>query len=75
MVVLKPDEIRDIGVAAILHDVGKLKIPDEILNKPGKLTTAEYEVMKEHAAKGYELIAGSPALRRAAPLVRSRPGR
>lgn len=40
---------------AYLHDVGKLAIPQEILNKPGKLTDDEYEIMKTHTTKGYEI--------------------
>ena len=40
---------------AYLHDVGKLCIPPEILNKPGKLTDEEYEIMKTHTTKGYEI--------------------
>ena len=40
----------------MLHDIGKIGIPDEILNKPGKLTAAEYETVKEHAYRGYEIL-------------------
>ena len=40
---------------AYLHDVGKLAIPPEILNKPGKLTDEEYEIMKTHTSKGYQI--------------------
>ena len=55
------DEICDIDFesfssSARLHDVGKIAIPDAILNKPGKLTAEEYEIMKTHAAKGEETI-------------------
>jgi HD-GYP domain-containing protein (c-di-GMP phosphodiesterase class II) len=67
---LAPADIRNVGVAAILHDVGKLEIPDEILTKTGRLTEDEFEIMKTHAAIGSELVASSPALRPAAPLVR-----
>jgi HD-GYP domain-containing protein (c-di-GMP phosphodiesterase class II) len=45
----------DLGVGALLHDVGKTKIPKGILNKMGKLTEAEFGVMKQHSALGYEL--------------------
>ena len=41
-------EIHDIATAALLHDVGKIGIPSEILNKPGKLTTEEYDIIKQH---------------------------
>ena len=47
--------------AAPMHDVGKIATPDAILLKPGKLTDAEFEVMRDHARHGYELLAGSDA--------------
>ena len=46
-----------LGLASELHDIGKVMIPDSILLKPGRLTEAEYEVMKTHAAVGHELLA------------------
>ena len=48
--------VRDIGIAGLLHDVGKMKIPREILNKPSRLTDAEFQIMKEHARYGYEML-------------------
>jgi putative two-component system response regulator len=48
-----------IRVAAVLHDVGKIGIPDEILLKPGPLTAAERDRMQEHAVIGHELLTGS----------------
>ena len=48
--------IDDIGVAATLHDIGKVGIPDEILNKPGKLTDEEYEKMKQHTIIGHQIL-------------------
>jgi len=50
------DELAFLGVGALLHDLGKVKIPEEILNKPGSLTAEEFEVMKKHPIFGYELI-------------------
>jgi len=44
-------------VGAYLHDLGKIRVPHEILNKPGALTPAEYEIMKQHPAWGVELLA------------------
>lgn len=49
-------EIDLIGDAAVMHDVGKISIPDSILNKPGRLTQEEYEIMKLHTIKGCELL-------------------
>jgi putative nucleotidyltransferase with HDIG domain len=54
--VVDPLEIRAIEAAALLHDVGKIAIPEHILNKPGKLTPAEYERMKSHARVGAEIL-------------------
>ena len=50
------EELSELGVGSLLHDLGKIKIPDEILNKPSSLTKEEFEVMKTHTTHGYELI-------------------
>jgi putative nucleotidyltransferase with HDIG domain len=49
-------EIEAIKAASLLHDVGKLAIPEHILNKPGKLTPSEYEIMKRHAPIGADIL-------------------
>jgi HD-GYP domain-containing protein (c-di-GMP phosphodiesterase class II) len=49
-------ELSQLTLAATLHDVGKVKIPLELLNKPGKLTYEEYELIKKHTVFGYEMI-------------------
>ncbi len=49
-------ERRDAEFAALLHDIGKIKVPGEIINKPGKLTDAEWEVMKTHTVEGERLL-------------------
>ncbi len=51
-----PDDIENIAIGSIMHDIGKISISDVILNKPGKLTPAEFEVMKGHTIKGGELM-------------------
>jgi diguanylate cyclase (GGDEF)-like protein/putative nucleotidyltransferase with HDIG domain len=51
-----PPHIAQMRVAGLLHDVGKIGIPDAILNKPGKLTDDEYEVMKTHATVGHAIV-------------------
>ncbi|WP_430885672.1 HD domain-containing phosphohydrolase [Fusibacter sp. JL216-2] len=48
--------VENILICAPMHDIGKASIPDSILLKPGKLTDDEYEIMKTHAAKGYEVL-------------------
>lgn len=50
-------------ICAYLHDIGKLFIPSEILNKPGRLTDEEFEVMKTHTTQGYEMCMKDPELR------------
>ena len=55
-------EIQEIALAAILHDVGKIAVPDAILNKPGRLTAEEFEVMKTHTVRGAELLSRIPQL-------------
>jgi len=58
---LPEEECRSIRLASELHDVGKVGIPDRILLKPGKLTVAEFELMKTHAEMGHRLLADSEA--------------
>ncbi len=53
-------EIDKIVTASILHDIGKISIPDSILNKPGRLTKEEFEIMKLHTVKGYEFLQQFP---------------
>jgi len=48
--------VEDIETAALLHDIGKIKIPKEILNKPDKLTEDEFEVIKKHSQYGFEIL-------------------
>lgn len=50
------EEMYNLGMAAILHDIGKVFIPKEILNKPGKLTENEMDIMKKHSYLGYEYL-------------------
>jgi len=52
-----PSEIQAIQAAAVLHDMGKLHVPEHILNKPGKLSAAEFETIKQHADKGADILA------------------
>lgn len=66
---LAAPELRVVGIGALLHDVGKLAIDDAVLNKPGRLTSAEFEHMQTHARIGADLVAGSPVIAPAAPVV------
>lgn len=53
---LSDDDINNIAYASILHDIGKIAIPDAILNKPGRLTPEEFDIIKTHTVRGAELI-------------------
>jgi HD-GYP domain-containing protein (c-di-GMP phosphodiesterase class II) len=53
-------ELKDAGLAGLLHDVGKMQIPEDVLNKPGKLTDEEFDIVKQHPRKGWDLLQGSP---------------
>lgn len=53
---LRSDELQDLALAALCHDLGKSKIPNEILNKPGRLTDEEYDTIKTHAKLSYDAL-------------------
>lgn len=55
---MSQQEIYDIGIAGLLHDIGKSKIPNKILNKPSKLTEEEFEIIKRHSTYGYQILRG-----------------
>jgi putative nucleotidyltransferase with HDIG domain len=63
-------QLQAIEAAALLHDMGKLAIPEHILNKPGKLTTAEFDKMKRHSDIGADLLASIPFPYPVVPIVR-----
>lgn len=56
------DQIRRAGLAGLLHDMGKALMPLEVLNKPGRLTEAEFAIMRGHPAAGHQLLQGWPGL-------------
>ncbi|TCP57682.1 putative nucleotidyltransferase with HDIG domain [Tumebacillus sp. BK434] len=53
---LTEKQLLDLGVGTLLHDIGKLRLPQDILNKPGRLTPEEYEIIKQHPMIGYEML-------------------
>ena len=63
-------QLRAIEAAALLHDMGKLAVPEFILNKPGKLTTSEFDVMKTHAAVGADILSSIQFPYPVVPIVR-----
>ena len=64
------EELQAIKAASLLHDIGKLAIPEHILNKPGRLTPAEYEIMKRHAPIGADILSVIDFPYPVAPIVR-----
>ncbi len=66
---LSGPQLIPVGRGALLHDVGKIGVPDSILLKPGKLTEAEWVEMKKHPRKGYEILQGIKFLEPAAQIV------
>jgi diguanylate cyclase (GGDEF)-like protein/putative nucleotidyltransferase with HDIG domain len=68
---LPPDEIEALRAAALLHDIGKLAVPEQIINKPGKLTAEEFEKMKVHPLVGAEILERVAFPYPVAPIVRS----
>ena len=56
------ERLRLLAIGAFLHDIGKTKIPPEILNKPGKLTNKEFEIVKKHTTYGYEILQDIPGI-------------
>jgi putative nucleotidyltransferase with HDIG domain len=68
---LGPEQARDVRHAAMLHDVGKVAVPSEILLKPGPLSREEWEVMRQHVVVGGELLERVEAFSHLAPIVRA----
>jgi putative nucleotidyltransferase with HDIG domain len=68
---LNEDATAFIELCALLHDIGKISTPDHILNKPGPLTSSEWDVMRDHAAAGQRILNQIPTLARCALIVRA----
>ena len=68
---LDPEQMRELGHVALLHDVGKIGIPDSILGKPGRLAAREREVMERHPEIGERMLERVPALEHLASAVRA----
>jgi putative nucleotidyltransferase with HDIG domain len=65
----KDEELNELAIAGLLHDIGKIKIPDSILNKAGRLSADEYSEMKLHTHFGYEMIRELPGMTEEQALV------
>lgn len=62
--------IEDIRTASMLHDVGKIGVRDNVLNKPGKLTEEEYNIIKSHPEKGYDILKGINSFKKILPIIK-----
>ena len=62
---LSPEEMRQVGIGGMLHDIGKTKVPDKILNKPGKLTEEEFLIMKSHVVHSRDILSDTPGIAQA----------
>jgi diguanylate cyclase (GGDEF)-like protein len=68
---LSPEKAEEVKRAAMLHDIGKLAIPESILSKPGPLTASELEFVRQHTVIGERILAATPSLAGSAEIVRS----
>jgi HD-GYP domain-containing protein (c-di-GMP phosphodiesterase class II) len=66
---LSPSELSTLQVGVVLHDIGKVHIPESVLRKPGPLTDDEWKVMRRHSSIGYGMVSAVPCLREAASIV------
>jgi putative nucleotidyltransferase with HDIG domain len=67
---LQRDRLDTLATSALFHDIGKLAVPDAILTKPARLTPEEFEIVKEHAAKGAEIVGKLSRLAPTVPVIR-----
>ncbi len=61
--------LREIGLAGLMHDIGKVRVPADILNKPGKLTDGEHEILQRHTIDGAQILKTTPEIPTLAPIV------
>ena len=66
-----PEEAEELGLAAVLHDIGKVRVPDVVLSTAGQLTDREWDLMKQHTVWGGDFLAGRPGFELAATIARS----
>jgi HD-GYP domain-containing protein (c-di-GMP phosphodiesterase class II) len=67
---LSPQETRETGLASLLHDIGKMQVPDSILTKPGPLTAEEWKIIKQHPIWGEDLLSLHPSFESARQIAR-----
>jgi len=64
-----PEVLKEAGMGALLHDIGKAKVPLEVLNKPGPLNDEEWQIMKQHPSFGFEMLTDAPVPERGRNIV------
>lgn len=67
---LSQEDLRILEMGTLIHDLGKIGIPDDVLRKPDKLTNDEFELIKKHVTIGYDMIQGVPLFEKCVPIVR-----
>jgi len=67
---LEPEEIDSLGIAGRLHDIGKIGVPDNILLKPGRLTEAEFSIVRQHPLTGASILGSIPSIQELIPVIR-----
>ncbi len=68
---LSDAELEELGLAAQLHDIGKIAVPDDVLHKPGPLDESDWDLIRQHTIVGQRILSASPALRRVGEIVRA----
>lgn len=68
---LTDTELEELDLAAQLHDVGKIAVPDEVLHKPGPLSESDWSLIRQHTIVGQRILSAPPALRRVGEIVRA----
>lgn len=68
---VRPEQLRALAQGTIVHDVGKIEIPDSVLNKPGKLTAEERSIIEKHPLQGYEMCKGLGFMQEELSIIRS----
>lgn len=67
---LGPSDLKTLEIGTLIHDIGKIGIPDDILTKPGQLTFDEYEIIQAHALNGAKMVENVPVFKDCVPIIR-----
>lgn len=67
---LSPSDLKTLEIGTLIHDIGKIGIPDDVLTKPGQLTFDEYEIIQAHALNGARMVENVPVFKDCVPIIR-----